>query len=107
MGVLVELYGVPIRGQNLLRDVLLLCIGGLSLRFTDQTCRKLNDFSWAPIAEVAKIFLGIFISMIPAIAILKAGTDGALSGLILLVCSDGQPNYAMYFWLTGLLVAAF
>lgn len=103
MGVLVELYGVPIEGQNLLRDVLLLCIAGLSLRFTDQTCRKLNDFSWAPIAEVAKIFLGIFISMIPAIAILKAGTDGALSGLIQLVSNDGQPNNAMYFWLTGLL----
>lgn len=40
--------------------------------------------------------------MIPAIAILKAGVDGALSGLIQLVSTEGQPNNTMYFWLTGL-----
>ncbi|MBB5143664.1 Na+/H+ antiporter NhaD/arsenite permease-like protein [Desulfovibrio intestinalis] len=103
LGVLVEIYGVPVEGQNLLRDILLLCIAGLSWRYTDYNCRKLNGFSWDPIKEVAKLFLGIFISMIPAIAILKAGADGALSGLIQLVSTDGQPNNAMYFWLTGLL----
>ena len=32
------------------------------------------------ILEVAKLFIGIFISMIPAIAILRAGTDGASPG---------------------------
>ena len=103
LGVLVEIYGVPVEGQNLLRDILLLCVAGLSWRYTDHNCRKLNGFSWDPIKEVAKLFLGIFISMIPAIAILKAGADGALSGLIQLVSTDGQPNNAMYFWLTGLL----
>lgn len=103
MGVFIEIYGVPVEGQNLLRDVLLLCLAGLSLRFTDRNCRKLNGFSWAPIEEVAKLFLGIFISMIPAIAILKAGPDGALAGLIQLVSTDGQPNNAVYFWLTGML----
>lgn len=41
--------------------------------------------------------------MIPAIAILKPGTDGALAGLIQLVSSNGQPDNAMYFWLTGVL----
>ncbi|MCB7187640.1 sodium:proton antiporter, partial [Anaerostipes caccae] len=35
MGVLVEIYGVPVEGQNLLRDILLLCIAGLSWRYTD------------------------------------------------------------------------
>jgi len=103
MGVLLEVYGVPLEGQNLLRDVLLLCIAGLSLRYTDHNCRKLNCFSWAPIEEVAKLFFGIFISMIPAIAILKAGEAGALSGLIQLLSTNGQPNNAMYFWLAGLL----
>jgi Na+/H+ antiporter NhaD/arsenite permease-like protein len=104
LGVLCEGYGVPVEGQNLLRDVLLLCLAGLSLRFTAKECRKLNDFTWAPIEEVAKLFLGIFLSMIPAIAILRAGTNGALAGLIQLVTTaDGQPNNAMYFWLTGAL----
>ncbi|SDF73542.1 sodium:proton antiporter [Desulfovibrio legallii] len=104
LGVLFEVYGVPVEGQNLLRDVLLLCLAGLSLRFTAKECRKLNDFTWAPIEEVAKLFLGIFLSMIPAIAILRAGTNGALAGLIQLVTTaDGQPNNAMYFWLTGAL----
>ena len=84
--------------------MLLLCLAGLSLRFTAAECRKRNGFTWAPIEEVAKLFLGIFLSMIPAIAILRAGTDGALAGLIQLVTTaDGQPNNAMYFWLTGAL----
>ncbi|WP_300154079.1 sodium:proton antiporter [Solidesulfovibrio sp.] len=103
LGVVTTIYGIPIEGQNLLRDVLLLGIAWLSLRCTDGTCRELNCFSWAPIQEVAKLFLGIFISMIPAIAILKAGSDGALSGLIQLVTHNGQPDNAMYLWLTGML----
>jgi Na+/H+ antiporter NhaD/arsenite permease-like protein len=41
--------------------------------------------------------------MIPAIAILKAGTSGALAPLINLVTKDGQPVNIMYFWLTGAL----
>ena len=42
--------------------------------------------------------------MIPAIAILRAGADGALSSLIHMVTGpDGQPVNAMYFWLTGML----
>ncbi len=103
LGVVTTIHGIPIEGQNLLRDVLLLGIAWLSLRCTDGTCRELNGFSWAPIQEVAKLFLGIFISMIPAIAILKAGSDGALSGLIQLVTHNGQPDNAMYLWLTGML----
>ena len=41
--------------------------------------------------------------MIPAIAILRAGTDGALAGLINMVFHDGQPVNAAFFWLTGAL----
>lgn len=104
LGTVFTVYGVPIEGQNLLRDILLLVIAGLSLKFTSKRCRELNGFSWAPIEEVAKLFLGIFISMIPAIAILRAGTDGALAGLIHLVFDEsGAPSNAMFFWLTGLL----
>ena len=103
LGELVSVFGVPVEGQNLLRDVTLLCLAGLSLKFTSRRCRELNGFSWAPIEEVAKLFFGIFISMVPAIAILRAGADGALAPLIHLVSHDGQPVNSMYFWLTGIL----
>ena len=103
LGELVSVFGVSIDAQNMLRDVVLLCLAGLSLKFTSRRCRELNGFSWAPIEEVAKLFFGIFISMIPAIAILRAGADGALAPLIHLVTHDGQPVNSMYFWLTGIL----
>lgn len=103
MGQLISVYGVPLETQNVLRDVALLGLAWLSLKLTSQQCRELNGFSWAPIEEVAKLFFGIFISMIPAIAILRAGTEGALAPLIRMVSHDGQPVDYMYFWLTGML----
>jgi len=103
LGELVSVFGVSVDAQNLLRDVVLLSLAGLSLKFTSRRCRELNGFSWAPIEEVAKLFFGIFISMIPAIAILRAGADGALAPLVHLVSHDGQPVNSMYFWLTGIL----
>ncbi len=109
LGEWFSVYGIAVEGQNLLRDISLLCIAGLSLAFTSKKCRELNEFSWGPIAEVAKLFFGIFLSMIPAIAILRAGTDGALASVINMVFEpavDGQapqPVNAMFFWLTGAL----
>ncbi len=103
LGEAVNIYGVPLEGQNLLRDFLLLLLAGISWKLTTKECRDLNGFNWAPIEEVAKLFLGIFISMIPAIKILQAGTEGALAPLIQLVSQDGQPVNYMYFWLTGML----
>lgn len=103
MGELINVYGVGVEGQNILRDLLLLAIAWLSLRLTTRECRELNGFSWAPIEEVAKLFAGIFVSMIPAIQILRAGVDGALAPLIRLVSHEGEPVNYMYFWLTGIL----
>ena len=103
LGEAINIHGVGIDGQNLLRDILLLCLAGLSWKFTTRQCRELNGFSWAPIEEVAKLFLGIFLSMIPALAILRAGTDGALAGVINMVFHDGEPVNYMFFWLTGAL----
>jgi Na+/H+ antiporter NhaD/arsenite permease-like protein len=71
---------------------------------TSLSIRETNGFTWFPIQEVAKLFSGIFITIIPAIAILKAGKDGALSFVINAVTNeDGQPINMMYFWLTGIL----
>ena len=104
-GTSFEVYpGIILELQNIARDLLLLGIAGVSWVVTSKASRELNGFNWEPIAEVAKVFFGIFLSMIPAIAILKAGTDGALAGVINMVTNaDGTPNNPMYFWLTGLL----
>ncbi len=99
----ISVYHIPLALPNLVRDALLLIIAALSLKLTRAETRRLNNFNWGPIAEVGKLFLGIFISMIPAIAILRAGAEGALSGVINLVSKDGQPINFMYFWLTGAL----
>ena len=103
-GISIDIYHVPVEIQNVARDVLLIGISLLSLKLTDTESRKLNAFSWFPILEVAKLFAGIFLTIIPAIAILRAGTSGALSGVVSAVTSpDGQPINYMYFWATGVL----
>jgi Na+/H+ antiporter NhaD/arsenite permease-like protein len=46
-------------------------LAGLSFVFTPAARRRENNFTWAPILEVAILFLGIFITMIPALAVLR------------------------------------
>ena len=103
-GVEFEIYGIAMALQDLARDVLLLAITWLSWRLTSRESRKANGFTWFPIIEVGKLFAGIFLTIVPAIAILRAGTRGALGGVVSLVTDpNGQPIDAMYFWLTGAL----
>jgi Na+/H+ antiporter NhaD/arsenite permease-like protein len=86
------------------RDLLLLLCAGISWVITPLETREANEFSWFPIQEVAKLFAGIFVTIIPAIAILKAGEQGALAPVVSAVTlPDGTPNNAMYFWATGIL----
>ena len=103
-GVAFTVAGVAVEWQNLLRDIVILGLAFLSLAISRKEYRAANGFAWGPIVEVAKLFLGIFICIIPVIAILRAGTDGALAPLVSLVTGpDGAPNDLAYFWLTGLL----
>jgi Na+/H+ antiporter NhaD/arsenite permease-like protein len=54
--------------------------------------------------EVAKLFIGIFLTIIPVIAMLKAGLNGPFSAIVAgITRPDGSPDPAMYFWVTGLL----
>ena len=103
-GISISIYHTPVELQNILRDLMLLGIAVASWVITSRESREANGFSWFPIVEVGKLFIGIFLTMIPAIAILKAGRDGALSDVISLVTNDaGEPVNIAYFWLTGLL----
>jgi Na+/H+ antiporter NhaD/arsenite permease-like protein len=102
--VSVNVLGIPVELQSIVRDVLLLAIAGLSWKITAARVREANAYSWGPILEVAKLFVGIFITIIPAIAILKAGQAGALAPLVSLVTGPtGEPINSMYFWLSGAL----
>ena len=71
-------------------------MGVLSLLVTSREIREKNEFSWFPIQEVAYLFAGIFVTIIPALAILKAGREGGLGFIIEQVT---QPSH--YFWITG------
>ena len=89
-------FGVHRSVQDWVRDGLLIIMGILSLVTTSVSLREDNDFTWFPIIEVAYLFIGIFITMIPCLLILKAGSQGALA---FLVNGVTQPNH--YFWVTG------
>ncbi len=77
-----SLGGVGLGWEHLVRDLLIIAMGGLSLLFTSSKLRQANEFSWEPIREVAYLFAGIFMTIIPALAILKAGEQGALAFLV-------------------------
>ena len=94
----VNIFGIHQTIENFIKDAILVVMGILSLVFTRQEVRKGNDFSWAPILEVAYLFAGIFITIIPALAILKSGEQGALGWLIRSVNTP-----AHYFWAAGAL----
>ena len=102
--MLFSVLGVPVALEALVRDGLLLSLTGLSLWLTPAALRQENQFDWSPIKEVAKLFLGIFVAMIPALAMLQAGEQGAMAGLVRWVTSpEGQPINTLYFWMTGAL----
>ena len=103
-GISVKFPGGEMELQNIARDVVLLAIAVVSLVMTPKQVRAGNEFSWGPIKEVAKLFAGIFLAMIPVLAMLKAGKAGAFGPLVALVTNpDGSANNAAYFWASGIL----
>ncbi|WP_321962677.1 sodium:proton antiporter [Paraburkholderia sp. J7] len=103
-GIVFEVAGAHVQLQNLVRDAGLVALALISLAFTSKQARADNGFEWAPIVEVAKLFAGIFVTIAPVIAMLRAGEAGAFAALIRFVNdAPGRPNEAMYFWATGLL----
>ncbi len=98
----IDAWGVGLDYPNVVRAIALVALAALSLMLTPRAFREGNDFTWGPIAEVAKLFAGIFVTIIPVIAMLHAGRSGAFAPALALVGNaDGAPNNAMYFWLTG------
>jgi Na+/H+ antiporter NhaD/arsenite permease-like protein len=101
-GIEFVVLGTPVPLQGLVRDAILIGLAAWSWAATPKALREGNDFSWGPILEVAKLFFGIFATIVPVIAMLRAGESGAFADLVRLVTGpDGKPDDTMYFWLTG------
>lgn len=92
----VKLFRLAIEKQNLLRDAILLIMGMLSFKLTPKYIRDGNDFTWAPIKEVAILFAGIFVCIVPTLEMLRVGQAGPLAFLI-----RAAKEPAHYFWMTG------
>ncbi|MDU0348366.1 sodium:proton antiporter [Actinomyces sp. MRS3W] len=92
------------------REIIMLAAAGASYKLGDRKVRfEDNQFEWGPIAEVAALFIGIFLTMIPALRYLDevAGSlplneitffifTGGLSSLL-----DNAPTYATFFEMAG------
>lgn len=103
-GISVTILGTSVALQDLLRDGLLVGVTALSLWLTPYAARRANQFSWGPMQEVAKLFIGIFITMLPVLAMLRAGAGGPFGAVAQAVtAADGQPLPWAYFWASGLL----
>jgi len=99
-----DVFGTHVGLPGLVRDVGLIAITLLSFKTTSAKVHADNQFEWAPMAEVAKLFAGIFLTIVPVIAMLKAGANGPFAAVIAAVTKpDGQPDPAMYFWASGIL----
>jgi Na+/H+ antiporter NhaD/arsenite permease-like protein len=97
-----DVFGTPVELQQIVRDVLLIGVAMVSMAITPRAVRAKNQFSWAPMQEVAKLFIGIFVTMVPVLAILRAGEAGAFAAVVRAVTGpDGQPLPWAYFWFTG------
>ncbi|MEQ1505367.1 MAG: sodium:proton antiporter [Myxococcota bacterium] len=83
---------VPDFRQYHAREIALIALAAISLATTPNRARVANAFSWEPILEVAALFVGIFVTMIPATALLE--THGGALGLT---------HPWQYFWASGLL----
>ncbi|CAN5296784.1 sodium:proton antiporter [soil metagenome] len=73
-------------------ELILIMLTAISWYATPRQLRKDNGFAWGPILEVAILFIAIFITMVPAIALLEQHGK-----------SLGITEAWQFFWLTGIL----
>lgn len=89
--------GRPVPGTSLVvrdfvREAIMLSVAALSLATTPRGLRREAEFTYDAIIEIACLFLGIFLTMQPAIELLRARGP-----------SLGLETPASFFWATGLL----
>ncbi|HEY6626012.1 MAG TPA: sodium:proton antiporter [Ignavibacteriaceae bacterium] len=75
-----------------IREAVILLAALLSLKFTPKLLRVSNNFTWQPIQEVAYLFLGIFVTMVPCLLYLESNAK---------ILGITSPTHFYYY--TGLL----
>ncbi len=78
--------------EHLWPSLVMIGMAILSLLLTPSRLRQANEFGWGAIIEVAVLFLGIFITMVPALAVLEKHSHDL-----------GLTEPWQYYWLTGTL----
>jgi Na+/H+ antiporter NhaD/arsenite permease-like protein len=74
------------------RELAMVALAGVSLLWTPRDLRRANHFTFHPILEVAALFIGIFVTMLPALDLLRARGAGL-----------GVHEPWQFFWATGTL----
>jgi Na+/H+ antiporter NhaD/arsenite permease-like protein len=103
VGLSITVFDTSIKLMPIFRDVGLIVIGVLSYKTTNIEIHRENHFNFDAFKEVAWIFVAIFLTLIPVIAVLNLKMDGFFQPLLSVVNPNGVSNPILYFWLTGLL----
>jgi Na+/H+ antiporter NhaD/arsenite permease-like protein len=101
----VMIFGIPWSAVDIATDLLLLAVAAFSLLLTAAATRRANDFSWAPMIEVAVLFAALFVTIVPVIAMVAAGAAGPAAPLFARIFAGGAPDNALLFGATGLMSA--
>ena len=75
-----------------IREFVIIALAYLSLQTTPKLTRMSNSFTWGPIEEVAYLFLGIFITMVPCLLYLETNAHNL-----------GISTTTQFYYYTGLL----
>jgi len=75
-----------------IREAVIVLMAFLSMQFTPKLLRTSNNFTWHPIQEVAYLFLGIFVTMVPALLYLEVNAKHL-----------GVQTVGQFYYYTGLL----
>ncbi|KXK55080.1 MAG: Citrate transporter [Chlorobi bacterium OLB5] len=75
-----------------LREGIMLLAAFLSYKLTNKEIHKRNQFNFFPIKEVAWLFIGIFVTMTPALELLRVHSSQL-----------GITSPTQYYWFTGIL----
>lgn len=77
-----------------LREMIMLSVAGLSYKLTPKRVYEKNEFNFEPIREVAVLFIGIFMTMMPALKLLSENAE------LLRLKNPGD-----FFWASGILTS--
>jgi Na+/H+ antiporter NhaD/arsenite permease-like protein len=98
-----DVFHVELTFNRIAGVLALAAITLVSWYITRHETRMRNQFSWFPMIEVTKLFFAIFLTIVPVIAMIRAGADGIARDVVALVNPTGRPDETMYFWVSGLM----